>query len=409
MRTKITLKAGAAALFAMAATAASAQTTYVRPAYQFPVAPPASGPASIQLADTPFFVLPYLGAAFGHDDNLFLSHTNEKGSSLYVVSPGVKVDARDANKVFQLGYQGQIGRYTSSSDDNYVDHTARAQFDMALDAHNFVKIGYDYIRSHDPRGSTDRPIAGSPDKYRQSDPYVTYALGAPGAQGRVELYYSDPYRRYLNNRQFTTANDREMQDYGGAFYWRVMPRTYVMVEARGTNIRYDVAGSPLSADERRYYGGVSWEATAATTGTIKVGQLRRDFRNEDQPTFSGASWEGLISWAPRSYSKFDFYTARQTNESTGLGRFILSSLGGVTWTHSWSSYVSTAVDARYQKDDYQGFDRNDRSVVLGVKAAYRFRRWLTLGAEYAHSNRDSNLDIFDYDKNIYLLTLTASM
>lgn len=387
---------------------AHAQTTYVRPQYVYPEAPPVTGPANVQVANTPFFVTPYVGAAFGHDDNLFLAHENEKGSDMYIVSPGFKLDARDPNKVFQASYQGQVGRYSSSSDDDYVDHTARAQFDMALDRRNFLKLGYDYVRSHDPRGSTDRAIAGSPDKYRQSTPYATYALGAPGAIGRFEAYYSDPRRRYLNNRESTVNSDREMQEYGGAFYWRVMPRTYVVAEARETNVRYELSDSPLSADERRYYAGVTWEATAATTGTVKAGRLKRDFKGST-PDFSGTSWEALVSWAPLSYSKFDFYSARQTNESTGLGSFILTSVGGVSWTHSWTTYITTAVDARYQKDDYQGFDRNDKIASLGLKAGYKFRRWLTLGAEYTRSRRDSNLDVFDYDKNLYLITLTGTL
>ena len=388
---------------------AIAHAQYVRPTYQFPVEPPVSGPASFQLADSPFFVMPFLGVGGGHDDNLFLSHTNEKDSYFYTINPAVKLDGRDANKVVQLSYQGQIGRYTSSRDDDYVDSTSRAQFDLALDPHNFLRFGYDYIIGHDPRGSTDRPLSTNPDKYKRTNPYFTYALGAPGAQGRVEVYYSDPYQRYTNNRDVTTSADRDMQEYGGAVYWRVMPRTYVMGEARETNIRYVQSGSPLSADETRYYAGVTWEATAATTGTIKVGQLRRDFKNTDEPTFTGSSWEGLITWAPLTYSKFDFYTARQTNESTGLGSFILTSIAGVAWTHNWSSYVTTGVDARYTKDDYQGFDRNDKTTILGLKAGYKFRRWLTLGAEYTYTNRDSNLETYDYNRNFYLLSLTASM
>lgn len=395
--------------FIGACAGAQAQTAYVRPQYVYPETPPETGPASVQIGSSPVFVTPYVGVAVGHDDNLFLSHTNQKASDMYVVSPGVKLDARDPNKVIQASYQGQVGRYTSSSDDDYVDHTARAQFDMALDRRNFIKVGYDYIRSHDPRGSTDRPIEGSPDKYRQSTPYFTYALGAPGALGRFEAYYSDASRRYLNNRETTINSDRDMPEFGGAFYWRVMPRTYVVAEARGTNVRYDLSGSPLSADERRYYGGITWEATAATTGTVKVGRLKRDFKDPTQTDFTGTSWEALISWAPRSYSKFDFYSARQTNESTGLGSFILTSVGGVTWTHAWTTYITTAVDARYQKDDYQGFDRNDKIAILGLKAGYKFRRWLTVGAEYARTKRDSNIDAFDYDRNLYLITLTGTL
>ena len=153
-----------AAVLATAAVGAHAQTTYVRPQYQYPETPPVTGPANIQVGDTPFFVTPYVGTAVGRDDNLFLTRDNPRASNLFIVSPGLKLDARDPNKVIQASYQGQIGRYTSSRDDDYVDHAARAQFDMALDRRNFLKLGFDYIRSHDPRGSTDRPIGSGPDR-----------------------------------------------------------------------------------------------------------------------------------------------------------------------------------------------------------------------------------------------------
>lgn len=407
--TKKNLNLAVGAVLVAFSSVASAQSGVVRPAYQFPsTTAPASGPASVQVAGTPFFFMPYLGLAAGYDDNLFLSSTNEKASTLYVFSPGFRLDARDPNKVIQLSYQSQIGRYGQSDDDDYVDHTLRTQFDIALNRSNFLRFGVDYLRNHDPRGSTDRPVAGRPDKYRLTNPYVTYALGAPGAAGRVEVYYNYMDKQYLNNRETTVGSDRQSEEFGGAFYWRVMPRTYVLVEARETRISYQLPSSPLDANERRIYGGVTWEATAATTGTLKVGNLKRRF-DSDLPNFSGTSWEGIITWAPRTYSKFDFYTARQSNESTGLGSFILSSIAGVSWNHAWSSVISTGVDYRHQKDEYQGFDRSDKTNILGLKVGYKFRRWLTLGAEYSHTQRDSNVPLFEYDKNLYLLTATASM
>ena len=54
--------------------------------------------------------------------------------------------------------------------------------------------------------------------------------------------------------------------------------------------------------------------------------------------------------------------------------------------------------------EYQGFDRQDEIKSLGLKVGYRFRRWLTLGAEYTRTRRDSNRPEFEYDKNLYLLT-----
>lgn len=391
------------------AAAAEAQTTFVRPMYQFPATPPITGPASERIGESPVFAMPFLGAAFGHDDNLFYSHTNPKGSDLYVLSPGVNLDARDENKVIQASYQGQVGRYTSSRDDDYVDHTARAQFDVAFDRRNFLRLGLDYLRAHDPRGSTDRPIASEPDRYRQTDPGFTYAFGAPGAPGRVEAYFNDMDRRYLNNRDATAQSDRDMREYGAAFYWRAMPRTYVLAEARKTDIRYSRFDPLRDGDERRLYAGVAWEATASTTGTIKVGALRRRFDSGLVNDFSGTSWEALVTWAPLSYSKVDVYTARQTNEATGLGSFILSSAGGAVWNHAWSSAFSTNLNVRYQRDQYQNFDRTDRTTTFGARAGYKFRRWLTIGAEYTRLKRDSNIDVFEYDKNLYLITATGSL
>lgn len=376
----------------------------IRPAYQYPA--DVAGKGGIQLGASGIYTTPYMGFAVGRDDNLFLSPTNEKSSTVLIFSPGLVLDARGHNSVFILKYQGQVGRYPQSDDDNYVDHTGRATWDFAFDRRNYLRVGLDALRLHDPRGSTDRPIAGRPDVYRQVTPSATYAFGAPGAAGRVEIYASESDRRYLNNRATTQVSDREMRDVGGVFYARVAPKTYMLAEARHTDISYKIP-SPASGEEFRYYGGVSWEATAATTGTLKAGRLERKFDAGGEDTFS--SWEGIISWSPRTYSKFDFFTSRQTNESTGIGRYVLSSIGGISWNHAWSSIFSTGVELRYQKDAFKGFDRTDEIRSLALRAGYKFRRWLTLGAEFSHTNRDSNSPSFEYDKNLYLVTATASM
>jgi polysaccharide biosynthesis protein VpsM len=401
-------KIGLAALLSLVATASEAQ--YIRPAYAYPTAPVTAGGGgmtSVQVGDSPLYVAPYIGAAVGHDSNLFLTRNNTRSSNLYIVSPGLKLDARSEASVFQLGYQAQIGRYTSSRDDDYVDQTLRAQYDVAFSGRSFLRLGMDYLRLHDPRGSTDRPPSGVPDRYRLNTPSVTYAYGAPGAQGRVELYASHMHKVYLNNRAATASADRAEAVFGGAFYWRVMPKTYAMAEVRNTEIHYDIA-NPATGEERRYYVGAMWEATAATTGVLKVGQLRRTFDN-GSPSTKNPSWEALVTWAPLTYSTFDFYSSQQTSESTGLGRFLLTSVTGVTWNHAWSSFLSSSVGFRYIKDEYQGFDRTDDTKAVNFKLGYRFRRWLTIGGEYTYSRRDSNLPQFEYNKNLYMLTATASM
>jgi hypothetical protein len=392
---------------ALLAGSVTVQAQSIRPHYQYPTEPPASGPAAVQLGNSPFYFSPYIGLAVGRDDNVLLLPNAARSSPLYVVSPGFHLDARTERTVLQIGYQAQIARYTSSENDNYEDQTFTGQYDIAFDRRNFLRLELDHLRGHEPRGSTDRGPRTEPDKFKLTKAGGTYAFGAPGAAGRFETYYDDERKTYLNNRATTSLGDLATREFGGALYVRVAPRTYAVVEARGTRIKYKQP-SQFDADERRYYGGISWEATGATTGTIKVGRLKREF-DSDLPDYSGTSWEASITWAPRTYSKVEFYSSRQTNENTGLGNFIVSDATGVVWSHNWSSVLSTNVDLKYQRDDYQGFSRKDDTMSLGLKVGYRFRRWLTFGAEYTYTKRDSTLDSADYDKNLYFLTATASM
>lgn len=398
-----------AALLLAGGTAAVAQTVGpIRPQYQYPGTTSQAGPAGVRLGDGPLIFSPSVSGAAGHDDNLFSSNTLEKSSALYIISPALMLEARGPSSVFQSSYVASIGRYVDSEDDSYVDQTFRNTIDFYATRETAVRIGYDYLRGHDPRGSTDRPFGNSPDKFRLTNPNGMIAFGQAGAQGRVELYGSNAHKRYLSNRDFTFAADRNTFEYGGAFYWRVMPRTQVLVEARHTEIDYIFDGSPLSGEEDRIYLGVTWDATAATSGTIKAGQLKKRF-DSGAPSFDGTSWEGLVTWQPRTYSKFDVYTYRQPVESSGLGTFILSEAVGVIWSHAWSSYLTTEVNAKFQKDKYQQFPRTDDLTAFGAKVGYKFRRWLTLGAEWQFTNRDSNQSIYEYDRNLWLITATASL
>jgi hypothetical protein len=405
--TKKPLWAVVLAALGVSCATAYAQTSAIGP-YRAPAAPE-SGPVAVRLGDSPVYFTPFLNIGAGYDDNVGMTATNETSSPYYVVSPGFLMEARDASKIFRFSYQGAIGQYSDSEKDNYVDHTFRGSLDWAIAPRHALRVGYDYLHGHEARGATDRPAESAyPDKFNTSTPSVLYAFGTQGAQGRVELWYNDAIKRYTNNRTVTVLADRDTQEFGGTFYWRVMPRTHVLLEGRRLDYDYKDPRSPQDSQENKYYVGATWEATAATSGTVKIGSVKKEF--DVGPSSTDTSWEALVTWSPRTYSRFDFYTSRQPTESTGQGAFILSSPTGVIWTHSWSSLLSTTVNARYQKDEYQGgTNREDEIKSLGLKVAYKFRRWVTLGAEYTYSQRDSNIPTAEYDRNLWLLTANFTL
>src|SRR5436190_21851053 len=103
----------------------------IRPAYAYPEAT-ATAPSGMRVPNTGFYVSPYIGFGAGYDDNLFTTNVLKKSSPFYALSPGLRVTSRTEAIVFQGSYQAQIGRYTDSDNDNYVDHAARLQLDTAF-------------------------------------------------------------------------------------------------------------------------------------------------------------------------------------------------------------------------------------------------------------------------------------
>jgi hypothetical protein len=367
------------------------------------------GPASIPAG--PFLVYPGIDLGLGYDDNLYSSNINKISSSYLTVSPWVRAEARPGPHRVDLSAGYTAGRYREDSADNYDDYSLGASMSTVLSPRTSLGARLLHVYSHDMRGSTDRPFGDEPDEWSDTGVEATLGYGAPGARGSVELTGGYTRRNYHTNRDVTAASDRDTGLLGGRFFWRVAPKTQLLFEAEWRPIDYEQPSSTLDSDETRYYVGARWDATARTSGTAKVGVLRKDFRDESHEDVKTPSWEVGVRWSPLTYSAFDFNTSRQTTESTGLGDTTVSTRYLLTWTHSWSNRVRTQVLTGLANDDYrgQGVTREDDTASLGLRLHYQFRRWLRFGVEYTYSDRQSNDSTFDYQRNAISLNLNATL
>jgi hypothetical protein len=369
------LRAAVLAALVVSCASAYAQTPAPIGPYTAPVTP-TSGPAGIRLGDSSVLFIPFLNVGAGYDDNVGMTATNETSSPFYVISPGFVLESRDASRIFKFSYQGAIGQYSDSEADNYVDHTFRGSLDWAISQRQALRLGYDYIRGHEARGATDRPEARAvptSTAFRRQASCTPLARRAPrGASRPGTTMPASVTKTTARRRSSPTATPSNSGDVLLARH----ARTHVLFEASSTDFDYKSSASGLDSRENRVYVGATWEATAATSGTVKIGSLRKKF--DAGPKDTGTAWEGLVTWNPRTYSRFDFYTSRQPTESTGLGAFIISEAYGVVWTHAWSSLVSTTLNARFQNDEYKGATREDDIKSIGAKcptSSAAGRRW----------------------------------
>jgi hypothetical protein len=370
----------------------------------------ASPPGGIPVG--PMTVYPGVDLAQGHNDNLFLRQTNLKSSSFTIVSPYVRAEAKTGPHKFDIGFRMDEARYHQSPSDNYSNYAFTATGDMVFSGRAGLKLNAVHRHAIDPRGSNDRTVSPSPDQYDNTGIEGVFRYGAAGARGRIEVDGGAYALRYTNNRAFTAVADRDTTQFGGTFYWRVMPRTEVLAQMGHRIVAYKLATSAQDSTEDRFLVGVKWEATAATTGTAKFGRQMKKFDSPGRADFTASSWDVGVRWSPLTYSVFDFVSSKQASESTGVGDAVLGTNYGVTWSHAWNSRLRTSVLASFRHDDFPGTSgggRQDDTSSFGLKVGYDFRRWLRLGAEFTHTERESNGVDLNYKRNLLLFTVGATL
>jgi len=359
-------------------------------------------------------VYPVLDVKESHDDNIFAQANTKKSSWITTVEPAVKVISQSGGNEVELNYKLSSGYYHSSSDDNFVDHLADVSATFGLSKRLNINLWADYKKDHDPRGSTFNPttpgVVIKPDRYHsiRAGGKVSY-----GVRARIDISGEYSNKRYDNNR--TRTLQRDLDDVGGtiAFAFPIALKTTAVLEARYKRINYKLFSPAFNLDskEQRYFAGLDWQATAKTSGTLRLGYLSKSFTNPLLAKGNQFSWEMGMEWQPMTYSTWTLITSSMPLESDSSAgtSYIESTAGSLKWEHDWSSYFSHTANISYSKNTYKGTTRRDKITNASIRLDYQMIRWLSVGAGYDFTNRNSNIARVGYRDNIYFFNLTGTL
>jgi hypothetical protein len=360
-----------------------------------------------------FEVIPELALDQRYDDNVFSQAEDEVHSWVTVVAPSIQAQADLGSVAIDLEFQHLSGIYDRTNADNYHDNYVSTTLGWELNHRNQLDLTASYNDSHEDRGTgfsqgTAILEIDEPDTFEEVTFDAKYTYGSESSRGRLVLNVTNYEKEFTNHRDSTRGRDRDDITGATTFYWRVGGRTNVLAELKKTDVDYvndpaDLVDTfdSLDSDLTKYLVGVTWEATAKTEGSIKVGQAKKDFDDSDREDFSDSSWEVDIQWAPKTYSIFSLNSAREARETNGIGSFIDAKTYGVAWQHGWSSRLSSSLFFNYEEETYKedADGRKDELAAFGVRIDYSMRRWLGLGLTVGYADKDSNIDTFDYSRN----------
>ncbi|NND43883.1 MAG: outer membrane beta-barrel protein [Xanthomonadales bacterium] len=368
----------------------------------------------------PFRILATLGLTYGYDDNIARTQDTELDSHFTIVSPGIRAELPTDRSILSLTWDANYARYEETSLNDYDDWVLKADWRWDPTSRTsfglFAQTGDSHVeRGEGTRQGEDALLNLPLDEYEAYTYGGSWTYGAVGSRGRLTIDYAMSDLSYQNNPEFTEVQDRQTEAIGGTFFLRIRPKTSLLVGVQYIETDYDLDSfienptvSTLDSDMEYLFVGVSWDISARTSGRIDFGWHERNFDAPDREGYDSNFWRAGITWAPRTYSTFDLNVSRDTSETVGFGDYVLRDKISLSWNHAWNSKFSTAVQYGIGTDDPRPSPRKEDYTTWGISARWQLGRHFQLAAGWQHYERDVNQGGFDYEKNIYLITLEAS-
>ncbi|MES0873928.1 outer membrane beta-barrel protein [Sinimarinibacterium thermocellulolyticum] len=355
---------------------------------------------------------PSLATALEYDDNFYRQADAERTATGTLITPQLDLVYLTRKNQLRLSQRGEFATYNTGNFDDY------AHYDIGLDArineggqHRF-KLSALRDEGSDPFGTERSEL--TPATQRDVDEFVltaadiAYTYGAPSARLNLTLFAGGTSKEYQNNRDLTRILDRDRVGGGSELRVRISPRTGLLFDVSHYEVQFDtvVAGSTRDGSEQRARVGLQWQATATTTGRVRVGALRREMDAADRDDFSGADWEAAISWQPTSYAEVVFESGRGIQEAYfEESDFIDVEHIGLRWYQQWSAQWYSQLGVRGTRYTFEGFDREDDVIQTDALLGLQLTRQFGIEAGLLMQDRDSNQDQFDFDRLISHLRL----
>ncbi|MBA7668291.1 hypothetical protein ES703_76401 [subsurface metagenome] len=368
---------------------------------------PADMPGNIHFGQLE--IHPLLSVKEEYNDNIYDEDSEETGTAITTISPGIVFVLPFQRHLLQTDYQADIIR--PSRHQNYKTDNYFANIMLALDFNRLDILICERFSRDSIAPDSKEDIRN--DYYQNIFLLETYYQLAN--RYKIKGFYRNEVRDFLMFHRTWQPNP-ELDNYienevGFDLFYRFLPLTSVLAEYAYTNRNNDDKKLPSTdSDSQRLWLGLTWEATAKITGTIKGGYVYRNY-DGDIDDFDGFGMKGDINYELTSYSTISYEGFRRvvdtsvTQEESAYGADYISTGGSLSLKHKLTHKITASADVSYVNDHYRekgiyGKKRDDDRIGLGVGVDYQVQDWLGCEVSYSYVDNDSNVDVEEYRTNI---------
>ena len=342
-----------------------------------------------------------MGLEVATEDNIYLQDSDETSSTVTNFTAVGKYNLKNPSNEINLAISGNIGGYNVDRNDNYMDVGLGGNALAYTSKKTTIFGSANYALGHDRRGEGRMDIATvatTPDVYSESELTAGFGYGVDKAgspRAEFEVGLSD--KEYGNNRTTTYLSDVEKRKAKATLFYKLQPSTALLVEV--TRTQFDYISATLDSTETNIMGGVTWDITGQTSGTVKAGSSSKVFDDSTIDDGKTSSWEISANWAPRTYSNFTLSSTHNFDESKGTGDYSEATGTSLNWNHGWNEQLTSNLSFSSAEFDYINSSRRDSLSSALLNVDYKLLENLNMGLGLSTSRRNSNIAGVDYSNN----------
>jgi hypothetical protein len=348
---------------------------------------------------------PFLSLTERFTDNVFNTNADEQSDFSTVITPGVQIVFPRAKKRYhgEFIYRADLERFSKFTSENADNHMALGKFEIKLPVGLELHVSDEFNRNHDPRGTNISPEL---DFYRSNLAVVTAAY-VLSDRFKARIDYSNYILDYEAGRN--DFRNRTDNIFAGYLYYRILPKTSVFVEYDYAVVDFETSGE-FDSKEHRFFGGITWDVTGKTKGTLKGGYGIKDFADPAIGGYRGSLMEIGIDHNLSSRHSLKVKGIRRTNETNVFGSDFFVTTGlSAEYFRKLTGKITGRAYLSYGRDSYRGeLSRKDGTWEGGLGLIYQFKKWLRTEIRYSYTNRKSTIKDFSYRNSTYYLRVVVS-
>ena len=356
---------------------------------------------------------PSLSVTESYTDNIFSTNKDVVGGFETIISPGFNIElpmvkvTKDRSRYhfdmqFRIDFQ-EFNRYTTS---NGVGYIAMGKFGYEMPSTGITLDVYElFRRAHDPYSVN---VTTQLEWYYENA--VTASLAYKFANRyQIRFDYTNHILNYDDDR--VSYRDEMDNTIAGYLYYAFTPKLSAFVQYQG--VKFDYNDDFLNSTEQYLYGGIEWNVTAKSKGTIKAGYESTHFDHSSLGKYKNFVWSVDINhnFDPKNSVMLTAY--RRPNQTNVVGTsFYLTTGFLLQYYHRITGKTDVRGDLSYGQDKFYGAlggnPRKDNTWSAAIQLFYQIKRWLRVELGYMYTNRNSNIDVYTYKSNRIWLTLRAT-